>query len=233
MTQSHGNVTRGKSRDTKSGDSSPVGRGRPRDPATDEAALEAARAILATEGYAGLTFHKVAERAGVTRPTLYTRWPSKIRLAYDAAFPSDDGALVIDTDDFVADVGRLMAAAAHSYSRPATRAALPVLLAEFQQDPSLQAELREPNESEVRARFAHIVEKAVAANRVTPDVQAHVLFDTIVGAIQFRAVFHQGVDLSFIDALRDLIFGGVLISHDPELPNDTGDVADRLPNFSP
>ncbi|WP_415975074.1 TetR/AcrR family transcriptional regulator [Rhodococcus sp. 077-4] len=226
MSQSNDFPTRRKSgRNVEPGTAPPTGRGRPRDPTTDESALAAARVILATEGYTGLTFRNVAERAGVTRPTLYTRWPTKVHLAYDAAFPADDGALVIDTDDFVSDIRRLMVAAAASYSRPATRAALPLLLAEFQRDPSLQTELREPNESEVRARFAHIVDKAVTLKHVVPEVNAHVLFDTIVGAIQFRAVFHRGVDQSFIDSLQSTIFDGVLRSHGTDEAASTAEIA--------
>ena len=53
-------------------------RGRPRDPAVDEAILSAAVDLLGEVGYARLTMEQVAERAGVGKASLYLRWPSKV-----------------------------------------------------------------------------------------------------------------------------------------------------------
>ncbi|MFF4703508.1 TetR/AcrR family transcriptional regulator [Streptomyces sp. NPDC001288] len=58
--------------------------GRPRDPAIEEAILQATRERLATDGYARMTIGDVVADAGVTRPTLYRRWPNKYSLAVDA-----------------------------------------------------------------------------------------------------------------------------------------------------
>ncbi|MET8539255.1 TetR/AcrR family transcriptional regulator [Kitasatospora sp. NPDC004799] len=58
--------------------------GRPRDPAIEEAILRAARARLATDGYTRMTIGDVVADAGVTRPTLYRRWPNKYELVVDA-----------------------------------------------------------------------------------------------------------------------------------------------------
>ena len=51
--------------------------GRPRDVRNDTRILEATSAILFEKGYAGLTIDGVAAAAGVSRPTIYRRWPSK------------------------------------------------------------------------------------------------------------------------------------------------------------
>src|SRR5437588_6353949 len=59
-------------------------RGRPRDPAVDEAILSAAVDLLAEAGYARLTMEQVAERAGVGKASLYLRWPSKVALVAEA-----------------------------------------------------------------------------------------------------------------------------------------------------
>ncbi|MFC9434716.1 TetR/AcrR family transcriptional regulator [Nocardia sp. NPDC057030] len=58
--------------------------GRPRDPAVDEAILRATRRRLVTDGYTGMALGDVAADAGVTRPTLYRRWPGKLELVIDA-----------------------------------------------------------------------------------------------------------------------------------------------------
>jgi len=184
--------------------------GRPRDPRADAAIIDAARALLVESGYPGLTFDAVARRAGVTRPTIYRRWPSRVHLAYEAAFPAGDGADVADTGDFDADLAALVKASVASYSRPATRAALPGILAEFQRDPGLRIQLREPHESEVRARFAAVVAGAAARGQVRPRLDANVLFDTIVGAIQFRLVVTERPDEAFVEGLIDLVRHGAV-----------------------
>jgi AcrR family transcriptional regulator len=58
--------------------------GRPRDPALDEAIILATRARLVRDGYSRMTLGDIAADAGVSRPTLYRRWPSKLDLVADA-----------------------------------------------------------------------------------------------------------------------------------------------------
>jgi AcrR family transcriptional regulator len=58
--------------------------GRPRDPALDEAIILATRARLVRDGYSRMTLGDVAMDAGVSRPTLYRRWATKLDLVADA-----------------------------------------------------------------------------------------------------------------------------------------------------
>ncbi|MDQ1057404.1 AcrR family transcriptional regulator [Arthrobacter globiformis] len=58
--------------------------GRPRDPAVDEVIIKATRRRLVLDGYSKMTLGDVAADAGVTRPTLYRRWPGKFELVVDA-----------------------------------------------------------------------------------------------------------------------------------------------------
>src|SRR4051812_13133773 len=60
------------------------GPGRPRDPGLDAAIRAAAMALLGEAGYAQLTMERVASRAGVSKASLYLRWPNKQALAIDA-----------------------------------------------------------------------------------------------------------------------------------------------------
>ena len=60
------------------------GPGRPRDPGVDAAVRAALVELLAEVGYARLSMEKVAARAGVSKASLYLRWPNKEALAVDA-----------------------------------------------------------------------------------------------------------------------------------------------------
>ncbi|MFV2176258.1 TetR/AcrR family transcriptional regulator [Actinomadura sp. LOL_016] len=71
-------------------------RGRPRNAGADEAILHAARDTLLRDGYAGLSMEKVAAEAGVGKPTVYRRWPSKAALVGDAVLRGFLGALSDD-----------------------------------------------------------------------------------------------------------------------------------------
>ena len=182
--------------------------GRPRDPRTGATILDAVRAVLAEAGYAGLSFEAVAARAGVTRPTIYRRWPSRLHLAYEAAFPVTDGSRIIDTGDFAGDLETLVRETVAAYSRPATRAAVPGILAEFQRQPELAGQLRQPHEAQVRHRFSQIVDSAKSRGAVRNDLDPDLVFDTIVGAVQFRLIFHQHLKDRFVDDLANLILTG-------------------------
>jgi AcrR family transcriptional regulator len=58
--------------------------GRPRDPALDEAIVVATRRRLVLDGYSAMAVGDIAADAGVSRPTIYRRWPSKLELTIDA-----------------------------------------------------------------------------------------------------------------------------------------------------
>ena len=51
--------------------------GNPRVRRTRDRVLAAARELLAETGPAGLSYSVLAERAGVTRQTLYRHWPAR------------------------------------------------------------------------------------------------------------------------------------------------------------
>ena len=58
--------------------------GRKRDEARNAVILDAAVAVLAEQGYEGMTIDMVAARAGMARATVYRRWATKADLVLDA-----------------------------------------------------------------------------------------------------------------------------------------------------
>jgi AcrR family transcriptional regulator len=61
-----------------------VRRGRPRNPGTDAAIVEATLELIAETGLTGMSVESVAARAGVGKATIYRRWPCKEALVGDA-----------------------------------------------------------------------------------------------------------------------------------------------------
>ncbi|MEJ2858363.1 MULTISPECIES: TetR/AcrR family transcriptional regulator [unclassified Saccharothrix] len=62
--------------------------GRPRSTEIDRALTDATLDLLTEVGYDALTLDAVASRAGVSRPALYRRWPTKLHLVANAALSS-------------------------------------------------------------------------------------------------------------------------------------------------
>src|ERR1700704_255725 len=80
----------------------PPRRGRPRSEKARVAILEAAAELLLARGLSAVSMDAVAERAGVSKATIYRWWPTKETLALDALYtewaaagphPRDTGSL--------------------------------------------------------------------------------------------------------------------------------------------
>ena len=70
--------------------------GRKRDPARDEAILDAAIDVLGEVGYSALTIDAVAARARAGKATVYRRWSSKEELILDAVQRLKDQQVPLD-----------------------------------------------------------------------------------------------------------------------------------------
>lgn len=82
--------------------------GRPRDESLTARIIDATLAALAEHGYAGTTVEGVARRAGVSRPTVYKRWPLLADLLLDATLAARSRAPAYVTGEMAApDTGTL------------------------------------------------------------------------------------------------------------------------------
>src|SRR3954451_21763463 len=80
-------------------------RGRPRTAGLDERVLTAARQAVRSIGYPATTVDQIAATAGVSKGSIYRRWPTKGVLLYDACIATpDELASVIDSGDIEADL---------------------------------------------------------------------------------------------------------------------------------
>jgi AcrR family transcriptional regulator len=168
-------------------------KGRPRSADADRAILAATRAVLAEQGWGGLTMGDVAIRAGVAKTTLYRRWPSKNDLVVSAVAVLFDELEMADLGSLHADIQAVVQQFAELLALPESQAALLSLFAEATRDPALRLRVREaiidPQKRLVRqGRTA-----AQARGELPPDedpVQAcedvDVIFDTIAGAVEHR-----------------------------------------------
>ena len=163
--------------------------GRPRDARRDQAILTATLAILQERGYHALTIEGVAVAAGVGRPTIYRRWPSKPALAVAALVHSSRLAVpALDTgvlrDDLIA-VQRHQVALMNS---PESRRITAGLVADLANDPELAATYVTQYLSPRRATVWQVLQRGVDRGELAADTDFAFAYDLLMGPLFMRAV---------------------------------------------
>src|SRR5262245_24928092 len=153
--------------------------GRPRDPETDRAILQAAVDVLEESGFQGVTLSAVARRAGVARATIYLRWPTREALL-GAMIRSAGGGLPFPlTGDLATDIRTGSAFARKVTSADHFIALLPELVAAVLANPQQMAfSAIAPNSIHLTAEYR----AEAAAQGFDPDVDPHLAFDMVLGA---------------------------------------------------
>ena len=103
--------------------------GRPRSVHCSVEVLAAARAEIAAHGIAGLAIERVAARAGVSKVTIYRRWPDKLALAL-AALEDLPELVVPDTGSLFEDLRALRVELLRVVAGSSLADVLPALMAE-------------------------------------------------------------------------------------------------------
>ncbi|MCZ4079867.1 TetR/AcrR family transcriptional regulator [Rhodococcus sp. H36-A4] len=189
-----------------------------RNPTIDAAVLDATRQLLTEKGYSGTTIDAIAALAGVGRPAIYRRWPSKAHIVNEAVYPVLDTDLGADIDStlgvtgtMVAQVHALVQGAVALFASPATRAAVPGLMSEVRTDGALREVLVVRQLAGVRAEL----ERRMAVGSEQGEIRAGVDVDTLLDILAGAAIFAMSVrDIDdprpVADALADIILHGIL-----------------------
>jgi AcrR family transcriptional regulator len=169
--------------------------------------------ILDEAGFAGLSIEAVAARAGVSRPTVYRRWPTKLDLAVDAVLRTAPPLDVTETADPQADLCRLVSGlAAEMTSSPIGR----VIAAAFTGgDTSAEPLTRKLTKAYLRpgrAAITGILKRAIRQGILRDDLDLDLVLDLVLGAPTHRwlttgkpvgaATIRAAIDLVWLGALR-------------------------------
>ncbi|MET7771290.1 TetR/AcrR family transcriptional regulator [Nocardia sp. NPDC005366] len=165
--------------------------GRPRDTSINERAVETTRELLVEQGFEATTIQAVADRSGVHASAIYRRWPSRIELIEEAAFPGFDPRQVRPTGDLRRDVRRFIRAYIAAFTTPVARAAAAGLLAHRQTASGLPVPELFPRVS-ARPQFLDIL-RAAPPGAVDPAVDPDDVFDMLLGAVLVRTVAYPAI----------------------------------------
>ncbi len=180
-----------------------------RDPAIDEAVLEATRTLLVTRGYSATSIDLIAATAKVSRPAIYRRWRSKAHLIHEAAFP-DPGPSACE-EDITAEIARLCRGALLMYGDPVVREAVPGLLNDLRLEPAMRKLINDRLEAAARRQLAEQLAEGVDGGEVRPSVDADTVMDVVAGAAWYAVCVRKVTDIeTAARQLTDLVLRGVL-----------------------
>ncbi len=174
------------------------------------AALTAAGAMLFESGLAGLTFDKVAQRAGVSKMTLYKWWPSPGALAFEAYFTAVEHRLAFDD---TGDIERDLRSQLHAFVRLLTAGdggpVIAALVGAAQSDSDLATVFTDQYTRPRRTLAAERLRRAQEAGQIAADVDPQVVVDQLWGACYHRLLMPaEPLTVEFTDALlRNLLLG--------------------------
>ena len=149
---------------------SPV-RGRPRDPRRREAILRAAIMLVAEVGYDRMTVEALAARAGVSKPTIYRRWPGgKKEIIVDAMRSKHPAAEMLpDAGSLRGDLLGLLGTMIEHIDEDAHLAA--GLISQLRASEELATLMREEIVTLERQRYDVLIARAVARGELSADAR--------------------------------------------------------------
>ena len=184
------------------------GSGRPRSARIDEAVLRTTLRHLAERGYAGMSINAIAAELGVSKPTIYLRWPSKIDLATAAVT-----SLYVDQPEaLTGDVRTDLIAHVRSVKRVHDTVGIGLaasVLAEQASNPALIAAFRQRAVRPSRQRARRILQAGIRQGVIRSDVDVDAAVDMLVGALY--AAYVAGDDRVFdAEAVVDTLLAGLM-----------------------
>jgi len=180
-------------------------RGRPRDPQRRQAILRATLELLAELGYDRMSVEAIAARAGVSKPTVYRRWPGgKLELVADAMRSHKEAAPpVVDTGSLRGDLLSLITQMTTGLSEDVQLAS--GVLMRLRENAELAELVRDELVAEGRSRFQAPLDRAVARGELPADAVVPALFHDVAPSLAFMRMAMTGEQLGpeFAAALVD------------------------------
>jgi fatty-acyl-CoA synthase len=181
-----------------------AGRGRPRDPSTEERVFAGARQELAERGFEAFSMRSVARRSGVARPSLLLRWPTRDALILDTLErlvewprPDPKASVRAEIDAIVARVGELLK---HDMLAIQLR-----LIADAPRHPALFAAFQDTVMSKAGRRLTRLLQKAVTDGELPATTDIRWAADALIGGMFMRTIRSPGQSPPSAAAQRQIV----------------------------
>ncbi|MFI5782408.1 TetR/AcrR family transcriptional regulator [Nocardia sp. NPDC051570] len=176
-------------------------------PQVTAAIRAAAFTELAEVGYGKLSMEAVARRAGVSKPTLYRRWPSKQQLVLALiAEVAVTAAETPDTGTLRGDLRAFLEVTAAGLAHPLAARIIPDLLAEAVRTPALAEALGTGLGEQRRERVAELLRRGIERGELPGDLNIELALDFTVAPLFWRQTLRGGTtDPGYLDELTEMV----------------------------
>lgn len=181
------------------------GPGRPRQEHMTRAVLDAVVALVAEQGMGALTMDAVASRAGVSKPAMYRRWPTKQDLVIAAAESRIGQLTVPDMGDFRAELRAVLTSRMETYRQPGIDRLLAGVIG-VSAEQGCEREAFGAYAARVTSETRHVLERGVARGDVRADADLSAATTLVASSLLFRLVVEQRrPDEALVESVVDLV----------------------------
>jgi AcrR family transcriptional regulator len=178
-------------------------RGRPR---SQVSVVDSALALIKTLGVKNVTMEAIAEHAGVSKITLYRRWPSRAALLADALFQQIRDSLPFHDEGDPAEVIRGHVCRFAAELSGEIGALLREIIAEYLANPDMLPAFRDHYLGLRREIAVAVIRRGIAERRFAVSGDPELLHDSLYGAMFYRFLFCVGsLDQPDVLALVDTV----------------------------
>ncbi len=185
-------------------------KGRPRNVETEKAILAASYDLLLEAGFGTVTVEKIAERAKVSKATIYKWWPNKAAVVMDGFLSAAMSRLPVpDTGSVVNDI-IIQASNLAKFLTSREGKVINEIIGEGQFDLKLAAEYRLRYFNPRRLDSRRILERGVQRGELKEELDLELCIDLIYGPIFYRLlVTGENLEEDFIRVLINYAFEGI------------------------
>jgi AcrR family transcriptional regulator len=187
-------------------------RGRPRSRTAQKAILSATIALLLDEGVNAMSMDDVADRAGVSKATIYRWWASKELLALDALSTewAPTAAKRADTGSLRGDLLAVLRPWIRQLNEKPYGRVIAGLVAEAQIDPEFAKLYNEHFVQPRRDAVRQLLLRAAARGEIPPDTDFEVSLDLLYGPIYHRILhLHAPLNDRFTKDVVDAVIKAI------------------------
>ncbi|HEY0804700.1 MAG TPA: TetR/AcrR family transcriptional regulator [Pseudonocardiaceae bacterium] len=193
------------------GEQATRGRGRPRSERARLAILAAAGELMLAGGISAASMEAIAERAGVSKATIYKWWPSRGAVALDGFLAAVRDSMTVPEGLNTADALRFQVAAVVTLFRDtASGPLMRALVGQAERDPEIARAIRERWLAPRRAVSVEILRAGMASGEIRPDIDIEVALDQLYAPVYHRLFFgHEPLDDGLADRLVTQTLAGL------------------------
>ena len=184
--------------------------GRPRDDDAEQRILDVTLAHLSRDGYSRMSIDGIAQAAGVSKPTIYRRWPGKEDLAVAAVARLQVSEPAVTSEETVTALTQILGNFRKSLLRPRGMALLGTVLAEEEHAPRLIALFRERIVSPRRAMLRAVLDRAAARGELRPEADLDAAVAMLVGSFYARYLAGQPINADWPARVVALVWPGLV-----------------------